>query len=411
MPIGNGTLSSSASTSSSRNNSPRPLAEAKLRPGVTNRNINHLQQRNSVNYTGSTLQEDLMKLINPDYNISSDDNFNNGGLINTKPQKNAQNSHSLGNISALSGGLKTVGVATTDDIFLMRKKSRSREGINLGSHGVPISSDLKFKSNGTLEGKMNKSPLNGSTESDVIFTTARPATIISSSSNAPNKTNSDDANGEMNLNNVLHIQEEMPSSKNGTPRKTYGNSSNKPMTNGNSPNKRPKPGAGELIIPPHSLPLLPDTKEVDWTSLVDSAITQINEGLKKHYYEPIGSSHATPSSTLMNGKGRQQDMQQNHNDCMPSELSSISPSSSSSSSGVSTSGHQNSSQSSLPDLQNQVCQLEDRISKETRRRKSLEQAVRRLTEENRRLQDESQAAVQQLRRFSEWFFQTIDRET
>lgn len=393
------------------------MTEAKLRPGVTNRNVNHLQQRNSVNYTGSTLQEDLMKLINPDYNMSNDDNFNNGGLAIAKPQKNAQNSHSLGNISSLSGGLKTMSnVATTDDIFLMRKKSRSREGINLGSHGLPISSDIQFKTNGTLETKLNKTPLNGSTESEVIFTTARPATVISSSSsNAIGKSNTDEHNGgEHGLNNILHIQEENAGSKNSTPRKTY-TSNGKPMSNSGSPMKRTK--AGELIIPPHTLPLLPDTKEVDWTSLVDSAITQINEGLKKHYYEAGGSAHPTPSSTLANGKSSRQQQQamqdhnQNQNDCVSQEMSSISPSSSSSSSGVSTSGHQNSSQSSLPDLQNQVSQLEDRITKETRRRKSLEQAVRRLTEENRRLQDESQAAVQQLRRFSEWFFQTIDRET
>lgn len=72
---------------------------------------------------------------------------------------------------------------------------------------------------------------------------------------------------------------------------------------------------------------------------------------------------------------------------------------------------QDSSQTSLPELQSKVTQLEDRITKETKQRKSLETAVRRLTEENRRLQDESQAAVQQLRRFSEWFFQTIDKQT
>lgn len=413
--LGNGTMSSSASTSSSRNNSPRPLTETKLRAGVTNRNINHLQQRNSVNYTGSTLQEDLMKLINPDYNMSSDDNFNNGAMHNARPQKNAQNSHSLGNISSLSGGIKPVGVATTDDIFLMRKKSRSREGINLGPHGVPISSDIKFKSNGTMEAKINKPTLNGSTESEVIFTTARPATVISSSSSASIKPNSDintNANGntENNQSSILHIQEENGASKLSTPRKPYA-LNGKSQSNGNSPTKRFK--MGDLIIPPNSLPLLPDTKEVDWTSLVDNAISQINEGLKKHYYDGGSSGQPTPNSTLMNGKNRlQTEHNQNQSECtLPLEMPSISPSSSSSSSGVSTNGHPNSSLSSFPDLQNQVTQLEDRISKETRRRKSLEQAVRRLTEENRRLQDESQAAVQQLRRFSEWFFQTVDRES
>lgn len=65
----------------------------------------------------------------------------------------------------------------------------------------------------------------------------------------------------------------------------------------------------------------------------------------------------------------------------------------------------------LPELQNQVTQLSDRVMKETKRRKSLETAVKRLTEENRRLQDESQQAVLQLKRFTEWFFQTVDKKT
>lgn len=65
----------------------------------------------------------------------------------------------------------------------------------------------------------------------------------------------------------------------------------------------------------------------------------------------------------------------------------------------------------LPELQNQVTQLSDRVSRETKRRKSLEVAVKRLTEENRRLQDESQQAVLQLKRFTEWFFQTVDKKT
>lgn len=395
-----GTVSSSASTSSSRNNSPRPLTEAKLRPGVTNRNLSHLQQRNSVNYTSSTLQEDLMKLINPDYNLaSSDDNFNNGALHPIKTQKTAQNSHSLGNISALNSGLKPLSVTTTDDIFLMRKKSRSREGINLGSHGVPISSDLKLKSTMENTGLLSKSnnsakSNNGSVESDIIFTTARPATIISAATtmSSPNPNE-----------NILHIHEE----NNGSPRpkSQYGINNNKIIiqTNGSVGQTKKSKEIGDLFVPPRSLPLLPDTKEVDWSSLVDSAITQINEGLKKHYYDTNG----VPSSTIPNTVERQ------HSNDSPSH-DSISSSSSLSSAGGSSNRmnlQQNSSQTSLPELQNQVVQLEDRITKETKRRKSLEHAVRKLTDENRRLQDESQAAVQQLRRFSEWFFQTIDRQS
>lgn len=391
-------MSSSASNSSSRNNSPRPLTEARLRPGVTNRNVGHLQQRNSVNYSNSTLQEDLMKLINPDYNMTSnDDNFHNGGLQSIKVQthKNTQNSHSLGNIAALNNGLKPMNVTTTDDIFLMRKKSRSREGINLGSHTVPISTDLKLKN--TIENELMHKTKNGTNpvnDSDIILTTARPATVISSTASHSSSKNE----------NVLHIHEE-PSPR----RMTTANGVNNNNNNNNNFNNKTISTNNQLkqnkehdfFIPPRTLPLIPDTKDVDWSSLVDSAISQINEGLKKHYYESGG----IPTTSIMNtANGNQIERQHGNNSPSYESLSSTSSTSSSS-------GGVNRTQSSLPDLQNQVCQLEDRITKETNRRMSLEHAVRKLTEENRRLQDESQAAVQQLRRFSEWFFQTIDRQT
>ncbi|XP_076173830.1 signal-induced proliferation-associated 1-like protein 2 isoform X2 [Ptiloglossa arizonensis] len=65
---------------------------------------------------------------------------------------------------------------------------------------------------------------------------------------------------------------------------------------------------------------------------------------------------------------------------------------------------------SVSDLQTHLSSLELRVARETRRRLSLEDEVRRLRDENRRLQDESHAAAQQLRRFTEWFFQTIDHQ-
>lgn len=66
--------------------------------------------------------------------------------------------------------------------------------------------------------------------------------------------------------------------------------------------------------------------------------------------------------------------------------------------------------STVSDLQTHLSTLELRVARETRRRLSLEDEVRRLRDENRRLQDESHAAAQQLRRFTEWFFQTIDHQ-
>ncbi|KAJ6632768.1 Signal-induced proliferation-associated 1-like protein 2 [Pseudolycoriella hygida] len=341
---GTGTVSSSAS--SSRNNSPRPLTEAKLRVGVTNRNVAHLQQRNSVNYTSSTLQEDLIKLISPDY-MSSDDNFHQGVLHQNKPSKSSPNSHSLGNISNLSA-LKPAIV--TDDLLLMRKKSRSREGINLGSHGLPISSDSKLKSD-------------SKNESDVIFTTARPATVISSSTNE-----------QLRTANELHINED--NVKLMSPRRP---AMNKRRENDNSMQQQ--------------LPPLPDAKDVDWTSLK----MHMKEGLK------ITKVKQDMLDELNNGTRSSIDA----NASPPSVSSSSSSTCSSSLSGSAPRAVTPST--SLPDLQSQLTELEDRIAEETHRRKHAEQVARRLTEENRRLQDESQAAVQQLRRFTAWFFENIDR--
>lgn len=64
------------SSGSSRNQSPRTVGsttpggrsdngEARLRPGVTGRSAS--SNRNSASLNTSTLQEDLMRLINPDY--------------------------------------------------------------------------------------------------------------------------------------------------------------------------------------------------------------------------------------------------------------------------------------------------------------------------------------------------------
>lgn len=336
-----------------------------------------------------------MKLINPDYNMtSSDDNFHNGVMQPIKmQQKNAPNSHSLGNIAALNAGLKPMNVTTTDDIVLMRKKSRSREGINLGAHNAVISTDLKLKA--TVDNvshkasmSMNASPTSVN-DSEVIITTARPATIISSS-NATHSMSKIDQGNE----NVLHIYEDSPL---GTPQKGQMNQSNMAKSMLSIQQHGAKKEISQFI-PPRSLPLLPNTKDVDWSGLVDSAITQINEGLKKHYYD---AGAGLPPMSLANVSNGSIGSDQLHGAQSPSyeSFSSISSSSSSSGGGPhrppnTTNGN---GQSTLPDLQNQVTQLEH--------------AVQRLTEENRRLQNESQAAAQQLRQFSEWFFQTIDRQT
>ncbi|KAH0814360.1 hypothetical protein GEV33_008432 [Tenebrio molitor] len=69
-----------------------------------------------------------------------------------------------------------------------------------------------------------------------------------------------------------------------------------------------------------------------------------------------------------------------------------------------------SSSTSVPELQNHVTDLESSLKRETRRRLSLENEVRRLKEENKKLKDQAQSAVQQLRKFTEWFFKNKAKE-
>ena len=60
-------------------------------------------------------------------------------------------------------------------------------------------------------------------------------------------------------------------------------------------------------------------------------------------------------------------------------------------------------------LLEKVSQLETRLTSESVQKSHLEDEVAALREENIRLQEESQTKTQQLKRFTEWFFQTIDK--
>ena len=55
-----------------------------------------------------------------------------------------------------------------------------------------------------------------------------------------------------------------------------------------------------------------------------------------------------------------------------------------------------------------VSRLESKLNTETVEKSNLEGQIAALREENQRLQEESQSNAQQLRRFTEWFFQTME---
>ena len=63
----------------------------------------------------------------------------------------------------------------------------------------------------------------------------------------------------------------------------------------------------------------------------------------------------------------------------------------------------------LSQLLERLESLEYRLNTESRQKSELADEVAQLREENHRLQEESATAAQQLRRFTEWFFQTIEK--
>ena len=60
-------------------------------------------------------------------------------------------------------------------------------------------------------------------------------------------------------------------------------------------------------------------------------------------------------------------------------------------------------------LLERVTALESRLNSEAAEKSRMAEEVEALREENVRLQEESATSQQQLKRFTEWFFQTIDK--
>lgn len=120
-----------------RNQSPRSLnGETKLRPGVTARSAN----RNSANLPSSTLQEELLRLINPD---------------NIEPSETSLKVHKENN----------------------KTHSRWVWALNFFSNLTKIVHFYRDNLNNTLS-------IHKPNQQEVILTTARPATVISNASTA-----------------------------------------------------------------------------------------------------------------------------------------------------------------------------------------------------------------------------------
>merc|ERR1712228_501151 len=122
---------------------------------------------------------------------------------------------------------------------------------------------------------------------------------------------------------------------------------------------------------------LPDSRSMDWNSLVNTATKAINTDndttlvdLEHDSSQPrIKQDKSIPAPTK---------------DAIPAE-------------------------ERLSQLLERLESLEYRLNSESRQKTELADEVAQLREENQRSQEESATAAQQLRRFTEWFFQTIEK--
>ena len=243
--------------------------------------------RNSANLASSTLQEDLMKLISPDYEE---------GQPAEKP-------------GVQDSPLSKLPKKTLSELSMM--KSRSRENIaGLGADNA---------------------------SAEVSFHMARPVTVLSNASatSSPNTSNlsATDNRHSPHVSNVSVKTKVSPT----------GSRTSQDRTDLPNPEVRPGPG------------------DMDWTSLVDTA------------------TKAIYSSSPVQEKGKEEE------------------------------GVPRSRDEEMRLLLERVAGLEEELTGERKGRVELEAQVDQLKEENVRLQEESQTAAQQLRRFTEWFFQTIDK--
>lgn len=308
---------SSSSNNSSRNQSPRSGSdrEARLRTVPGNR---HLGRSGQSNCTESTLQEDLLKLINPEL-INSEDDISSKSLDDSY--------HRAGSPPPLP--VK----ANSSDLHSMSSSGSSSRGL---------------KQTSTSE----EAPLAG----DVIFTTARPATVISSSSSS----------------SPAPSENKHPRDERQSPRTSSSNS------NGSSR------GASK------SLPPFPKVISSLMDSAADGDWPMLNENAVQSLQGPCNFSASTESLTPWIG-----DLADRLGlDTLP----------------VSQSCHLLGMGSRrVRELEQRVRGLEEELAQERNQKVALELEVQRLRDENSRLQEESRTAAAQLRKFTEWFFRNIDK--
>ncbi|XP_076464270.1 signal-induced proliferation-associated 1-like protein 2 isoform X2 [Babylonia areolata] len=147
---------------------------------------------------------------------------------------------------------------------------------------------------------------------------------------------------------------------------------------------------------------LPDAMSLDWTDLVHVATKAIESDSRTPPPPPL-PQHSSPHREDSEDEAPPPPRP-------PSPKDNISLSSAAGLSTASWLSLSSSPEQRVKELERLVQQLQADLDKERRRTSKQEAEIQDLRAENVRLQEESQTAAAQLRRFTEWFFNTIDRQ-
>ncbi|XP_047482003.1 signal-induced proliferation-associated 1-like protein 2 isoform X5 [Penaeus chinensis] len=402
------------SSTSSRNQSPRTVTtEARLRQAATPRKSS---QRNSANLGSSSLQEELFRLINPDYISDTESLASKEGAERPRAfsvslgtastaghnaQGNRSNNSSLDRVSVKSGGGSVNGERASPGqalsgnpgnptIHTQGPSPPQPPGVNYRgfpmSQSMPqhLSSAAPTPTHGQISPDPNHNVPSRTEVAEVVVLTARPATVISNSSATSSPATTSDQRGDLKIGAG-------PPDPRGPPHPHV-------------PDQRTVPARDRYVASSSADPNLKNPQWVDmsregksapsetvsgeqgggldvdqeWMSLVNTATQAIQKS-----GDMIGTSQARPPHPA-----------QPQNWQLQSSVRSVDDAST-----PMDSGH----------LQDRLVQLERQLAAEQQRSEQLEDEVSQLRTENRKLQEDSRAAAQQLHQFTEWFFNTIDK--
>ncbi|XP_041352798.1 signal-induced proliferation-associated 1-like protein 2 isoform X2 [Gigantopelta aegis] len=141
----------------------------------------------------------------------------------------------------------------------------------------------------------------------------------------------------------------------------------------------------------HNVPLPETTAGLDWSNLVDVA-TKAIESEDGHGKSSVAVSSETQDDIPPPRPPSPQDTVALTASATSWRSAGLSP------------------QQAIQELEMKLAQVQEQMEKERKEKLALESENQQLRSDNVRLQEESQTAAAQLRRFTEWFFNTIDRQ-